>query len=135
MIRLPEKPSSEALPFLCTTDGKYFKIESEPQSLWRSPALGCLVFNGALARLLRKLLLGMLGTHCLLEEHPIQELRSVPKLDSPHKGAQGRPREGNEEQKPRAWLTHTAQEPSVTACCLLANGQTDTGPHKRNTFQ
>lgn len=105
MIRLPEKPSSEALPFSCTTDSKRIKAESEPQSHSLCGAPGRLVFSGVLARLPRKLSLGELGTHCLLEENPIQELWFVPRLDSPDKGAQGRPREGNEQQKPRAWLT------------------------------
>lgn len=128
------KALSKACLLLCTTDSKYFRTESEPLPLCRAPwaawspmvSLPCC--QGSPCWASRE------PTHCLSEEHPIQELQFVPGLDSPHKGAQGGPREGNEQQKPRS-LANTL--PGAFCYSMLSSGNrlTDTGPHKRNMFQ
>lgn len=133
MIWLLGAPSSEALPSV-THHRQQILQDWVIAAAFVEVAGGCFVSSGFIALPPRKSLLGKLGTHCLSEEHSFEELQFVPGFDSLHKGARGVPWKEMNDKNPKTWLTYTAREFSVIACCLLATDKRTQGHTRGISF-
>lgn len=114
-----ERHLREPCLLLCTTDSRYFKTESEPLPLWRSPARPP---GAAWSPVVS--LPGCQGSPCWASWEHTACRKSIPFRSCslcqgstvPTKAPRGRPREGNEQQKPRSLADIHCPELSVTAC-------------------
>lgn len=119
--------------FLCTSDSKSFKTESEPQSLWRSPW-------AALSSMAS--LPGCQGSSCWASWEHTACWKSIPFRSCglcqgstvPTKAHTGATQRRKGTTKPQS----LADTHCLGAFCYSmpssGNRQTDTGPHKRNLF-